>query len=162
MSDDTERPSLQVDERAAQDASEAVARLVAGLQAAIDDNDADAYDRRFASDVIWGSPYGATVHGYETLHAIHVRLHEQPGGSPAAHSRFEIDRVLVPTPDVAIAHVRRVALDPAGRRLEPSVDGIGRFSEMALYVLIRRDGTWWLAAGQNTLVRPGPPNGGRP
>lgn len=28
---------------------------------------------------------------------------------------------------------------------------------MALYVLVRRDGVWWLAAGQNTPVRLGPP-----
>jgi hypothetical protein len=27
---------------------------------------------------------------------------------------------------------------------------------MALYVLVRRDGKWWLAAGQNTLMRPKP------
>jgi hypothetical protein len=32
------------------------------------------------------------------------------------------------------------------------------FSEMALYVLVRRNGQWWLAAGQNTIVRPTPAN----
>jgi hypothetical protein len=26
---------------------------------------------------------------------------------------------------------------------------------MALYVLVRRDEGWWLAAGQNTQIRPG-------
>jgi hypothetical protein len=30
------------------------------------------------------------------------------------------------------------------------------FSEMAMYVLVRRDGKWWLAAGQNTPIRPKP------
>lgn len=29
--------------------------------------------------------------------------------------------------------------------------------EMALYVLVWRGGTWWLAAGQNTPVLPPPP-----
>lgn len=24
-----------------------------------------------------------------------------------------------------------------------------------MYVLVRRDGQWWLAAGQNTPIRPG-------
>jgi hypothetical protein len=28
------------------------------------------------------------------------------------------------------------------------------FSEMAMYVLVRRDRRWWLAAGQNTPIRP--------
>jgi hypothetical protein len=49
-----------------------------------------------------------------------------------------------------------VALDPAGRPLEPTPDTTGPFSEMALYVLVKRNGTWWLAAGQNTPVRPAP------
>jgi hypothetical protein len=63
-----------------------------------------------------------------------------------------------PHPDVAVAQVRRVAFDPAGRPLEPAADATGAFSEMALYVLVRRDRTWWVAAGQNTLIRPGPPD----
>jgi pyridoxamine 5'-phosphate oxidase family protein len=75
-------------------------------------------------------------------------------GGPS--SRYETVRVLAPAPDVAVAHVRRVALDPAGRPLEPTAETTGPFSEMALYVLVRRNGTWWLAAGQNTPVRPAP------
>ena len=76
-----------------------------------------------------------------------------PGG---ASSRYEIVQVLAPAADVAIAHVRRVALDDDGRPVEPSSDVTDAFSEMALYVLIRRNRMWWLAAGQNTIVRPPP------
>jgi hypothetical protein len=28
----------------------------------------------------------------------------------------------------------------------------GGFSEMAMYVLVEKDGRWWVAAGQNTPV----------
>ena len=64
-------------------------------------------------------------------------------------------KVLAPAPNVAVAHVRRVALDD-GEPIEPTDDTNGSFSEMALYVLVRRGETWWLAAGQNTPIRPGP------
>jgi uncharacterized protein (TIGR02246 family) len=147
------RPTLNANDKAVREASDAVGRLVAELQAGWDQHDADISDRHLAADIAWGSPYGATVHGYEQLHAIHVKLKERSKGGSS--SRFEVERVLVPAPGVAVAHVRRVALQPNGQRVEPTSDTSGPFSEMALYVLIRRDGTWWLAAGQNTPIRPG-------
>lgn len=148
------RPMLNTDDDAMQkEANNAVASLVAQLQAGFDQHDADITDRSLAADVAWGSPYGATIHGYEQLHAIHVRLKQQSKGG--ASSRYEIERVLAPAPGIAIAHVRRVALDLAGQPVEPTFDTTGAFSEMALYLLVRRQGTWWLAAGQNTPIRPG-------
>ncbi len=143
------RPTLGTDP-ATPEAAEAVASLVAELQAGIDVHDADVYNGHFAADVIWGSPYGAIVQGYDELHAIHTHLLGQGSAGPA--SRYEVVQVVAPTPDVALAHVRRVALDPTGRPLPPApVPGSG-FSEMALYVLVRRGRDWWLAAGQNTPI----------
>jgi hypothetical protein len=55
-------------------AADAIERLVAGLQDGLDRADADAYDRQFSSDVLWGSPYGATVRGYAALNAVHRSL----------------------------------------------------------------------------------------
>jgi hypothetical protein len=57
---------------------------------------------------------------------------------------------------VAIAQLRRLALDEDGRPYEPDGDLSGTFCEMARYVLVRRGGTWWLAVGQNTPL-PTPP-----
>ena len=67
--------------------------------------------------------------------------------------------VLSPAPDVALAQVRRVALDLDGQPVTPSADLTGSFSEMALYVLVRRDGTWWL--GQARTRPSGPCRGGK-
>ena len=149
-----DRPVLGAGGLATGGAAEAVQGLVAKLQAGLDSRDADVYNRHFAADVIWGSPFGATVHGYDRLHAIHIQLKREQRGGPS--SRYEIVAVLSPAPDVALAQVRRVALDPDGQPVTPSADMTGSFSEMALYVLVRRDGTWWLAAGQNTPVQPVP------
>jgi uncharacterized protein (TIGR02246 family) len=124
-------------------AAAAVDRLVADLQAGADGADADRYDRHFAADVLWGSPYGATVAGTRELLPAHRSLMADSAAPP---SRFEVVQVMAPAPGVAVAQIRRRAL----------ADSSG-FSEMTLYVLVERDGTWWLAAGQNTPVATPPP-----
>ena len=152
--DDLARPLLGAGEAATTEARDAVARLVEELQAGWDGDDAEITDRSLAADVAWGSPHGSTVHGYDRLHAIHVGLKaKRTGGSS---SRFEVGRVLAPSPGVAIAHIRRLALGPDGQPMEDGgATPDGAFSEMALYVLVQRDGRWWVAAGQNTPITPG-------
>ncbi len=126
--------------------------FAAGLQAGYDQRDAEMLNRQFVADVIWGSPYGALVDGYEQLHPIHVRFQQQPKKGPAF--RYQVRHVLVVHEDVAIAHIARLALGPGDEPLPPSDDPDRPFCEMAMYVLIRRGGQWWLAAGQNTPMRP--------
>ena len=150
-------------------ATHAVERLVAELQEGLDQGDPDIYNRHFAADVIWGSPFGATVAGYEQLHAIHTMLMQRAVGGSA--SRIEIVHTVSPAPGVVLAQARRIALDEEGNPLpEPDEGAHGAFSETVLYVLVRRHGTWWLAAGQNTIFQPSagplqrgsPPPGGAP
>jgi uncharacterized protein (TIGR02246 family) len=132
------RPVLD-DPSARATAADAVEQLVAGLQDGAGRASADAYDRQFASDILWGSPYGATVSGYPALNAAH---HALMAAGAAPPSRYRIVQLMSPLPGVAIAHVRRDDLSDTGKR----------FSEMAMYVLVERGGQWWLAAGQNTPV----------
>jgi uncharacterized protein (TIGR02246 family) len=152
MPNESIRPTLARIE--AQSEADAVgAALVRELQQGWDQHDATISNRHFAADVAWGSPYGATVQGYDQLHAIHTRLKQQRTGGAA--SRFEIVRAFAVSDEVIVAQVARYALDAQGHPIEPGEETTGAFSEMALYVLVRRQGTWWLAAGQNTPIRPG-------
>jgi uncharacterized protein (TIGR02246 family) len=147
--EDNRRPALAVTNL---DAENVVKEFTAGLQAGNDQRDADLLNRQFASDVVWGSPYGALVEGYEQLHLIHVRFQSKKGES--ARVRYEVRHLLTISDDVIVAHIARLILGADDRPLPPSEDG-QPFSELAMYVLLRREGRWWLAAGQNTPMRPG-------
>jgi ketosteroid isomerase-like protein len=92
--DEAGRPTLDAGADAARAAEAAVAALVRELQDGWDARDADISNRHFAADILWGSPFGATVTGYEQLHAIHTRLKQQGTGGTAA--RFEVVRVVAP------------------------------------------------------------------
>jgi uncharacterized protein (TIGR02246 family) len=135
------------------EASDVVAAFVAGLQAGYDQRDAEVLNRQFAADIIWGSPYGALISGYDQLHPIHVRFQARPRQGPSF--RCEVRHVLPIGEEAIVAHIARLALDPNGMPLAVSFDPDRAFSEMALYVLVRRHGQWWVAAGQHTPMRPG-------
>ncbi|MHB1535458.1 MAG: hypothetical protein ACYC1D_12785 [Acidimicrobiales bacterium] len=90
-----------------------------------------------------GSPYGKVLTGYDHLNAAHHSLMDIPTVSP---SRYEAAQICAPHPDVVITHVRRRSLPDGDSGDRPG------FSEMAMYVLVRRSDHWWLAAGQNTPI----------
>lgn len=135
------------------DAQAAVDAFAAGLQAGHDQRDADVLNRQFAADVAWGSPFGALVGGFDQLHPIHVRFQQSARDKPAF--RYQVRHVLALSDDVVVAHIARLALDANDEPLPPGADPDQPFSEMAMYVLVKRDDQWWLAAGQNTPMRPG-------
>lgn len=47
---------------------------VGGRGAAIDASDAELFNRAFARDVLWRSPFGAVVGGYDEIHSIHLKM----------------------------------------------------------------------------------------
>ncbi|MGV9826813.1 DUF4440 domain-containing protein [Gordonia sp. NPDC003429] len=128
------RPHLH---RANSDAEAAVERLIDHLQRGFDIGNADIYDEMFAEDILWGTPKGLVLEGYNRLNPIHHRMMDGVPVAPA--SRFELAQIMLPAPDVAVAQIRRTALN-------------GGFSEMAMYVLIKHEGQWWVAGGHNTPV----------
>jgi uncharacterized protein (TIGR02246 family) len=134
MTTDTQRPSLDLPDSESDDA---VAQLIATLQGGFDTGDADQYDSMFANDILWGTPKGQWLAGYSDLNAAHHRMMRGRPVHPV--SRFELVQKTRPAPGVAVAHIRRTALN-------------GAFSDVAMYVLVKREERWWLAGAQNTPV----------
>jgi hypothetical protein len=124
------RPTIAIDGQPAREAERAVEVLIADLQDGWDQHDADITDRRLGDDVVWGSPFGASLRGFDRLHGIHEELKKKSVGGDA--TRFELVQWLAPAPGVAVAQVRRDALDAHGEPIAPSDDTQGAFSEMAL------------------------------
>jgi uncharacterized protein (TIGR02246 family) len=125
------------------------AEFVQGLQAAVDASDPDRFNQGFAQDVLWGSPFGAIVSGYDDIHAVHAAMF---AASPAVGggSRYEIEHTRRLADDVALAYVRRFS---QAERTEERPGRADAFDELALMVFVRRDGRWWLAAALHTPDR---------
>lgn len=130
------RPTLGDPSRATT-AHQVASRFAEGLQQSGAAHDADGYDAAFAADVVWGSPYGASLTGYSELNAIHRRLMTARVAPP---SHFEVVGATSPAPGVVLTQIRRLAAEAGG------------FSEIAMYVLVEKDGSWWLAGAQNTPI----------
>lgn len=134
------RPALGVSSNGSASAAddEPVHAFVRILQEAIDSGSADRFNERFAADVLWGSPFAAVIEGYEAIHAIHARMFGAAPAVPGA-STYTVEHVRRLSSDVVLGYVRRT-------RASAQVPGGG---ELALFVLAKRDGQWWLAAGQH-------------
>jgi hypothetical protein len=51
-----------------------IEKFISELQDAIDTGDAELFNKRFAKDILWGSPYAAIASGYEQIHSIHKKM----------------------------------------------------------------------------------------
>jgi len=68
-------------------------------------------------------------------------------------SRYEIEHARLVADDVALAYVRRYSLIDEAKPTGPQPGNADAFDELALFVLVRRDDAWWLAAGLHTPDR---------
>ena len=101
VADQYHRPALSDDPRSVRAARVIADKFAAELQSGVESGNADTYNAHFAADVLWGSPFGATVVGYDALHPIHQQLLDDGAARPA--SRYRIVQVSAPAIDVVVA-----------------------------------------------------------
>jgi uncharacterized protein (TIGR02246 family) len=123
----------------------AIRRVIADIEAGFNANDAELAVAHFTDDATSVDVAGLLVAGRDALLDAHRTglagpLHDQ-------HVRYELGEVTFLRPDVAIAHKRATAVDGDGAPLD-----VGH-AMIALYVLVREEDRWRVAARQSTLVR---------
>lgn len=126
-----------------------VEHFIAELQEAIDTGDAELFNKHFAADILWGSPFAAIASGYEQIHAIHKKMFASVTAVKGA-AKYEAEHIRFVSENVAFAYVRRTAsnANASGNEVKP-----GSFDELALFILVRQNEKWWLAAAQHVPDR---------
>lgn len=122
----------------------AIERLVADVQDGFNTNDAELMVSGFTANAVAGNAVGMLITGYqELLEASEAGL---AGFLREEYVRDEISDVTFLRPDVALAHKTAQAATATGELIdrEPAM--------VAVYVLVREQDRWWVAARHNTLV----------
>lgn len=123
--------------------------FISELQDAIDTGDVELFNKRFARDILWGSPFAAIASGYEQIYSIHKQMFASvtpvKGGA-----KYEVEHIRFVSERVAIAYIRRIAKIQNVTNLEIKS---GSFDELALFVLVKENGQWWLTAAQHVPDR---------
>lgn len=138
----TNRPSVAIAGDPAD--RQAIEDLISDIETAVNTDDVDLAVEHLAGDA-WATTVGGhRSSGWDRLLAAHrdafaVPLRDQ-------HARYHVGDVTFVAPDVAVVHKLAWATDAEGDDLsdEPAMT--------ALYVMVERDGRWWIAARANTLV----------
>lgn len=122
----------------------AIRRIVADIEDAFNDNDPDALVRHIATDAIIVNPLGTVMRGPAEVEAS-VRPLLVGGALRDATAHYRLTDITSLAPDVVVA--RKSAWS------NPQQADDGAPPQMnALYVFVKRAGTWWVLRRQNTTV----------
>lgn len=142
-----EGPDLRTAGFPAQPASSdvsAIQQIVADMEQGFNHNSPDLLTRHLATDALTVNAVGAVLRGrFEIDATVQAALASGPLREATAH--YRLTDITLLAPDVAVAHKSAWST--------PSEADAGEPPEMnALYVLVRRDGRWWVVRRQNTLI----------
>jgi uncharacterized protein (TIGR02246 family) len=126
--------------------AEDIRRVIADAEKAFNAKDPDLLVEHFARNVTAVGVTGALHVGRAAVLAASSSLFAGPLRDQRA--RYELVDVLFVRPDVALARKNATAVGPDGEPLS-----VGH-AMIALYVLVRENGRWWVVGRQNTLVQP--------
>ena len=120
-----------------------IEKLVATVQHAQQNELPEEFIDLFREDAIWTTAHGKRLFGRDEIASFTRKV--LPGAGKEALATYEVSHVLFISPDVAAVKIRQRRISPDGEYLDVAEGS-------PLYVLSKEDGTWKIAAGQNTVV----------
>lgn len=120
-----------------------IEKLVATVQHAQQNELPEEFIELFREDAIWTTAHGKRLFGRDEIASFTRQV--LPGAGKEALATYEVSHVLFIRPDVAAVKIRQRRISPDGEYLDVAEGS-------PLYVLSKEDGTWKIAAGQNTVV----------
>lgn len=122
----------------------AIRQLVSDVETGYNTNDAELMVGGFTANAAAGNAVGAIIAGYDAL--LDSARRGLAGFLAGEHVRYAVTDIAFLRPDIAIAHKTARAVTARGELIDRDP------AMVALYVLVREGGRWWVAARQNTPV----------
>ncbi|MFD9627464.1 SgcJ/EcaC family oxidoreductase [Peribacillus muralis] len=126
----------------------AIRQTIIEIETAFNQHDADDVDRHFTQNAVWVNVIGVQLSGWKQINETHKVILAGPLRN--SYARYTVNSIIFVRPDVAIVHIRQYPTTSEGKIIE---NGQG---SLAIYVMVKEQGTWLIAAGQNTLVQETP------
>ena len=132
------RPTIIDDADHAADIN-AVRQVIADIEAGFNTNDAVLGVEHFAANATVVNAVGRTLTGWGAL----LAAHQEGYAHNDEYVSYTLADITFLRPDVAVAHKHAVRADAEGTLVSDEV------AMVALYVLVKQDGRWWIVARAN-------------
>lgn len=136
--------SIARNEAERQDAA-LIEERVAELERAQQQESVDGFVRLLTPDAVWVTAHGKRLTGRDEIYEFTRKV--LPGAMKDSTARYEVVHVTFVRPDVAVVNVRQRPVTHDGEPLEGQPEG------RPVYVMVKEEGQWKIAAGQNTQVK---------
>lgn len=127
---------------------EAINALINEIETGFNTNDAELLVRSFIANGSAVNVVGMQLDGHHEL--LEASQQGLDGPLRDQYADYELADLLFLRPDVAIGHKHARATTADGQLIDLD------HAMVALYVFVKQDGRWWVAARQNTLIPPPP------
>ncbi|MGI5218160.1 SgcJ/EcaC family oxidoreductase [Nocardia sp. CA-290969] len=122
----------------------AIEQLIADVETGYNTNDAELMVSGFTANAAAGNAVGTVITGRDAL--LDAARRGLAGFLQDEYVRYEVADIVFLRPDIAIAHKTARAVTAEGELIDKDP------AMVALYVLVREGGVWWVAARHNTPV----------